>query len=558
MASRDFKQKSVDVHSFAMIPSSDVPRARFDMDTNYKTTFDASNLVPFFCEEMLPGDHFNISATLFARLVTPVAPTMDNLHLESFFFFVPNRLVWDKWQRFMGERANPTDSIDFTIPTSQPASGAGYSVGSLQDYFGLPVTASVAGTGPTAASNPALLAHSALPLRAYNLIWNEWFRDQNLQNSVTVPTGDGPDLASVFTMLKRGKRKDYFTSCLPWPQKGDPVSLALTGNATVIPTPGATDAQLRPMFQPIGAVAGAYNFQTSGGAGPTGTVITEPTSSAGDLRWATGASTQTGLVADLSSVTAATINDIRLAFQTQKLLERDARGGTRYTEIVRSHFRVVSPDARLQRPEYIGGGRQPITVSSVPQTSGTGITGQATPAGNLSAWGTTLGSHRASYAATEHGYVIGLMNVYADLSYPAQLRKHWTRSTRYDFYFPAFAMLGEQAVLTGELVKTGTSADDTVFGYQERWAEYRYIPSMLTGLQRPQVASNLGFWNYAEVLNAPVLNANFVVDNAIAQVPRTVAVANPVNQQFVADIFIKNRATRPLPLFSVPGLVDHF
>jgi len=554
------KNKSVSTHQFAMIPRADIPRSKFQIQTAHKTTFDGGYLIPVYVDEVLPGDTFNLKMTAFARLSTPLYPVMDNLHLDSFFFFVPNRLVWNNWQKFMGEQANPGDSTAYLIPqTTSPAGG--YTANSLQDYMGLPTAGQITGSNT--------VTHGALHLRAYNLIWDEWFRDENLQNSVTVNKGDGPDLYSDYTLLKRGKRHDYFTSALPWPQKGTAVTLPLgnsapvygTGyslpvtdgtwigsTASVTGTGNITRSQYGLWGDPPGSNAGAYN--TSGGNYQVG-VLTKSQIVAGG-----GTAAQSGLYADLSAATAATINQIRESFQIQRLLERDARGGTRYTEIIRSHFGVISPDARLQRPEYLGGGSTPIIINPVAQTS---ATGSGTPLANLAGVGTALASgHGFTQSFTEHGLIIGMVSVRADLSYQQGLRKMWSRKTRYDFYFPVFAHLGEQAVLNKEIYSQGTSADDNVFGYQERWAEYRYHPAQITGYFRSTTTGTLDAWHLAQRFTSlPSLNSTFIQDSP--PIDRVVAVGASANgKQFIFDSFFDIKAARPMPLYSVPGLIDHF
>jgi len=530
-----FANKSASSHDFAMVPRADIPRSKFSMQKTLKTTFDSGYIVPIMCEEVLPGDTFNTNVTMFGRLATPIFPVMDNLHLDSFFFFVPNRLVWSNWVKFMGQQDNPADSISYSIP-QQVSPAGGYAVGSLQDYFGLPTV------GQVGASNT--VSHSALPTRAYNLIYNQWFRDQNLQNSVTVDTGDGPDASAStnYTLLRRGKRHDYFTSALPWPQKGGTAVTLPLGTSAPIKYDGAVDT-------PTGVLNSSGVLKNLYASGGTGNSV-----------WAGNTTVSTGLYADLSAATAATINQLRQSFQIQKLLERDARGGTRYTEIIRSHFGVASPDARLQRPEYLGGGSTNISISPIAQNSATGLSGSTTPIGNLAAFGTFLGKgHGFTQSFVEHGYVIGLISVRADLTYQQGLRRHWSRSTRYDYYFPAFATLGEQSILNKEIYVTGnTSQDNSVFGYQERWAEYRYNPSEITGLFRSTSAGTIDPWHYSQKFTSlPTLNTTFIQDTP--PLARNLAVGASANgQQLLLDAFFNTTAARPMPMYSVPGLIDHF
>jgi hypothetical protein len=545
------RNRSVDTHKFSMIPRADIPRSKFTAQKTHKTTFDSGVLVPIFVDEVLPGDTVNLKSTLFARMATPLYPIMDNLHMDTFFFFVPNRLVWDNWQKFMGEQKKPGDSTDYLIPTITSPVG-GYEPLSLSDYMGLPTVGQV-----DAASS---IEHSALWHRAYNLIWAEWFRDQNLQDPPVINTGDGPDLPTDYTLLRRGKRHDYFTSALPWPQKGESVSLPLGGQAGVFgngKTLGLTDGTSNyglwsNTSESLKASTGAYNQPVSSSGGtPAGPSVSD----------ALGVVTsgESGLYADLSSATAATINQLRQAFQIQKLLERDARGGTRYTEIIRSHFGVTSPDARLQRPEYLGGGSTAININPIAQTSSTTVTASSTPLGTLAAMGTALATgHGFSSSFTEHGLIIGLVSVRADLTYQQGLHKMWSRQTRYDFYFPAFAHLGEQAILNKEIYATGTATDEAVFGYQERWAEYRHKPSQITGLFRSTTSGTLDGWHLAQRFNGvPTLNNTFIEDRPPME--RVLAVGSAAQgQEFIFDAFFDVKMARPMPMYSVPGLIDHF
>lgn len=523
-------------YSFSQVPKAEIPRSAFDRSHGLKTTFDAGYLVPVYVDEALPGDTFSLNMTAFGRLATPIAPVMDNLYLSSFFFAVPYRLVWTNWERFNGAQDDPGDSVDFTIPQMVSTAVTGYLAGSIHDYFGIPTE--VPGK-----------SHSSLWHRAYNLIWNTWFRDQNLQNSVVVDLDNGPDTPSDYVLLRRGKRHDYFTSSLPWPQKGDAVSLPLGSSAPVL---GNGDP-----LMVVTTAAGNTNARYL-----EGVVGTDPVTSEGNFAASTRlffpdgtdvSGYAPGLYADLSAATAATINQLRQAFQVQKLLERDARGGTRYIEVIKSHFGVTSPDARLQRPEYLGGGQSMVNIAPVAQTSSTDAT---TPQGNLAAFGTvTATGHGFTKSFTEHCLLIGMVQVRADLTYQQGLNRMWSRSTRYDFYWPALSHIGEQAVLKQEIYCDASATDDDVFGYQERFAEYRYKPSQITGLFRSNATGSLDFWHLSQEFGAvPSLNAAFIVDDP--PVDRVIAVTS--EPHVIMDAWFQLRCARPMPMFGTPGLIDHF
>ncbi len=522
-------------YSFSRVPHAEIPRSHFMRSHGYKTSYDAGFLIPFYVDEALPGDTFNVRVSILARLATPIFPVLDNMYVDVHFFFVPNRLVWANWQKFCGEQFDPGDSIAFIIPQVIPVAAAKFLEASVADYMGVPTDATD-------------LSVSALPFRCYNLIYNQWYRDQNLQDSAVEKTDDTTQQMGQYPMRRRGKRHDYFTSCLPFPQRGAGVSLPLGTSAPVI---AATPA-VHPSFNigsntDKGFVRGvpdpAEVGWESGDPGAGGITPAE---------WNT-----TGLIADLSTATAATINSLRQAFQIQKLLERDARGGTRYTEIVKSHFGVTSPDARLQRPEYLGGGSIQMNFNPVENASGTGTQGEL--AAFAIGTGTGIGFVKSF---VEHGTIMGICSTRADLNYQQALNRMWSRSTRNDFYWPAFAHLGEQAVLNKEIWAQGPTVtsgpdivDDLIFGYQERWAEYRYHPSLVTAKMRSSSGTPLDQWHLAQEFSVlPLLNAAFIEENP--PVDRVIAV--PSQPHFLMDSWFEVKTARPMPTYSVPGLIDHF
>lgn len=532
-------RKLVSQQDRALIQRPDVPRSRFQGSWTVKTTFDAGKLIPFMVEEILPGDHMQYSVTAYVRMSTPLFPMFDNMRVDTHFFFVPNRLVWDNWQRMMGEQDNPSDSIAYNTPQLvSPASGfANYE---LADYFGLPCVGQVA--------NTFTISVNALPFRAYNKIFNDWFRDENTTASAPVPKGNGPDNISDYPLLNRAKSHDYFTSALPWPQKFTAPSVPFSGQAPVIGigTSNGAFANLGVAVTETGPTGATYPFAANANVG---SIFVRGSAAAGGFPQ---------VFADLSAVTSSagfTINNFRQAMLIQTLLERDARGGTRYIEILKNHFGVTSPDARLQRAEFLGGGRAPLVITPVAQTAPTtGLT-----VGALGAAGTAVGSHHASYASVEHGFIIGLISIKSELSYQQGIHRMWSRRTRYDYYWPSLSGLGEQAVLRKEIYATGQGAnDDVVFGYQARFEEYRGNYSTVTGRFKSYVPGTLDAWHLSQrFLSGPTLSYPFLADAPpMARILAAGALAD--TQQFLADLLIRRDATRPIPVYGTPASLLRF
>lgn len=576
---------------FSLLPRVDISRSRFDRSSSVKTTFNTGDIVPFFLEEVLPGDTFNVKTSKVVRMQTLLTPLMDNLYLDTYYFFVPNRLVWQHWKEFCGENTESAwiPETEYAMPQITSPADTGWEVGTIADYFGI----------PTGVAN---LSVSALPFRAYALIMNEWFRDENLQDPLVVPVDDATvagvnsstfvtDVAKGGKPYKAAKYHDYFTSALPTPQKGPDVSIPVSLGSE-LPVYGTgdplylTDGNFTYPFLSVGQSLGSLSMTGTAiaNSGATGSKVgdiyangnafySEPNSGGGSANWkgkVMGVPTKekmdslavpglvgSGLVAVYDgAVSVATINQLRLAFQIQKFYERQARGGSRYTEVVRSFFGVTSPDARLQRPEYLGGNRVPININQVIQQSGT--ESATTPQGTVVGMSQTTDTNSDfTKSFTEHGFIIGVMVARYDHTYQQGLDRLWSRKDKFDFYWPVFANIGEQAIKNKELYAQGTAEDDEVFGYQEAWAEYRYKPNRVTGEMRSSYALSLDVWHLADDYSKlPSLSAEWIQEDA-STVNRVLAVSDNLSAQFFADIYVKNLCTRPMPMYSIPGLIDH-
>ena len=557
--------RNVESH-FALNPTRiDLSRSTFDRSSSVKTSFNAGDIVPFFLEEVLPGDTFNVKSSKVVRMQTLLTPMMDNVYLDTYYFFVPNRLVWSHWKEFNGENTESAwiPETTYEVPQITSPANGGWNVGTIADYFGI----------PTGIPN---LSVSALPFRAYALVMNEWFRDQNLQDPLVVPLDDatvaGVNTDTFVSDVAKGgkpyiaaKYHDYFTSCLPSPQKGPDVLIpsATAGEYPVVPRSNVVPSNLLDGTTYTAKIynAGSDANATRAGIGfyvsndlQTGTQVD------GLISSGTRNTESTPVINNLWAVASgglgATINQLRLAFQVQKLYERDARGGSRYIEILKSHFGVTSPDARLQRPEYLGGNRVPININQVIQQSGT--QSGTTPQGTVVGMSQTTDSHSDFIKSfTEHGFILGVMCVRYDHTYQQGLERFWSRKDRFDYYWPVFANIGEQAVRNKEIYAQGNAEDDEVFGYQEAWADYRYKPNRVTGEMRSAYAQSLDVWHLADDYSTrPSLSDSWIREDK-ANIDRVLAVQSSVSNQFFADIYVQNRATRPMPVYSIPGLIDH-
>lgn len=546
---------------FSQLPKADIQRSRFDRSSSVKTTFNVGDIIPFYVDEVLPGDTFDIKTSKVVRMQSLVTPIMDNIYLDTYFFFVPNRLTWEHWQEFNGENTKSAwiPTTEYQVPQLTSPSG-GWSIGTIADYMGV----------PTGVAN---LSVNALPFRAYALIMDGWFRDENLSDPLNIPVNDVTqsgsngsnyitDVALGGMPFKAAKYHDYFTSCLPAPQKGPDVLLPLGNQAPVITLPTSE------MNWPTSPVPGLAfgNQKTSGDYGisvMSGFNMNVSSQGAADGTFSPTGSGMSGigmiplnLAADLSQATSSTINQLRLAFQVQKLYEKDARGGTRYIEILKSHFGVTSPDSRLQRPEYLGGNRIPININQVLQTS---QTSDQSPQGNPVGQSLTTDTNRDFVKSfVEHGFVIGVMVARYDHTYQQGLERFWSRKDRFDYYWPVFANIGEQAVKNREIYAQGTAADDEVFGYQEAWADYRYKPNRVSGEMRSSAPQSLDVWHLADDYESqPYLSDGWIREDK-ATVDRVLAVSSNNSAQLFCDIYINNKTTRPMPVYSIPGLIDHF
>lgn len=562
---------------FALNPTNlDLSRSTFRRDHSVKLSYNVGDIIPFYVDEVLPGDTFQLKTSMVSRMQTLLTPMMDNLYIDTYFFFVPNRIVWQHWKELMGENTESAwiPTVEYSVPQITAPVG-GWNIGTIADYFGI----------PTGIDN---LSVNALPFRAYALIMNEWFRDENLSDPLDIPVNDATvtgvntgnyitDVAKGGLPFKAAKFHDYFTSCLPSPQKGPDVTIPVAGS-TNMPVMTLADLVPDPGTNPLSFVSYTATLRNSNNENPQDVIVSRLAgSTSGNYSVTFNASkvnmplygisdTYSGSAQPIipnnlwavndGAVSAATINQLRMAFQIQKLYEKDARGGTRYIEVLKSHFGVTSPDARLQRPEYLGGNRIPVNINQVVQSSGTQPDG--TPLGDTAAFSVTTDVHGDFIKSfVEHGFILGLMVARYDHTYQQGLERFWSRKDRFDYYWPVFANIGEQAVLNKEIFATGQATDNEVFGYQEAWADYRYKPSRVCGEMRSKAQTSLDVWHLADDYSKlPSLSDVWIREDK-ANVDRVLAVTSAVSNQMFADIYVQCKATRPMPVYSIPGLIDH-
>lgn len=550
--------RNVESH-FALNPTRiDISRSTFDRSSTVKLSFNVGQIVPFYVDEVLPGDTFNVNTSKVIRMPSLVTPIMDNIYLDTYYFFVPNRIVWSHWRELNGENTQSAwvPETEYEVPQITSPATTGWNVGTIADYMGI----------PTGVPN---LSVNALPFRGYALIMNEWFRDENLSDPLNIPVDDatvaGVNTGTFVTDVAKGglpytaaKYHDYFTSCLPGPLKAVADVTIPVASAGNLPVVTMSDSVPSPGSYTLSGVAvengGDYSRYNAGFIG-NGTIVEGSYLANIDNSNISGFVPTNLWAISSGEASAATINQLRMAFQVQKLYERDARGGTRYIEILKAHFGVTSPDARLQRPEYLGGNRIPIHISQIVQQSQTTeASPQGTPVG-LSLTSDTHSDFTKSFV--EHGFVIGVMVARYDHTYQQGLERFWSRKDRFDYYWPVFANIGEQAVLNKEIYAQGTAQDDEVFGYQEAWADYRYKPNRVCGEMRSQYEQSLDSWHLADDYDAlPQLSDEWIREDS-SNVDRVIAVTSAVSHQFFADVYVQNRSTRPMPMYSVPGLIDH-
>lgn len=552
--------------AFGVKPNISIPRNKFDLSHGHKTTMNVGDLVPVLLQEVYPGESFKDKTAFVARSTTPfIRPVMDNLFMDIFFFFVPNRLVYDKWKNVMGENTSGywANQQTYSVPVGQLLQ---VEPGSIANHFGLPIGQLPSGATP--------IEINLLPFRGYGLIWNEWYRDQNTQEPIFINTGEKATFENIDNvgnnfansdgyymdmLAKVNKLHDYFTSALPSPQKGDAVEVPIQGISPVL----TSDEDI--------ITSGTHfplNFRNAGNnALPNGGefLITKLYARAGENYKTSLAMAENGAdeAADLSLYpsnlytdygdASLFVNDLRFAFQVQKMLERDARSGTRYVEYVASHFNTTSLDQTQQRPEYLGGKRMPLSITQVNQTS---QSTEDSPLGQVGAFSLSNGICGFSKSFTEHGFIIGLACIRYHHTYQQGVEKFWTRKTRLDYYDPVFANIGEQPILSKELYAYNLKPDD-VFGYQEAWADLRYRPSQVTGQLSSQAGDGLDIWHFADnYANAPILSGEFLEEN-VGFVDRTLTAPHTTIDNFIVDIYHKLSAIRPMPLYSIPGLIDH-